>query len=374
MNRRDSAAALLVLAASPLAAVCQQLPAMSRVGFLTPRSRPMAPNRDALSEAFTTGMRERGYVEGRNLTVEWRYLDGPYAGLDKLAADLVGLNVDVVVAYGTAAVQAAQRATRTIPIVIAAAVDPVGSGQVASLSRPGGNTTGLSAIAVDLSSKHVEMLKTLLPGLARIAVLTNPGNASHAAVAKNVEGAAKGFGIELMGVSARTPLEIAGAFATAAQDKAGAVIVAGDAFFSGQGPLLADASVKSRMPTIGIYQEHVTAGGLMSYGQNIADFHRQSATFVDKLLRGRKARKPAGGATDEVRAPHQRQDRQGARSDHPAVAAGPGRRDHSLRSLSVAGVNGLPSGWRDPDRERCHDPAWRARASRRVPSAAQSAR
>ncbi len=100
MNRRDSAAALLVLAVSPLAGVCQQLPAMSRVGFLTPRSRPMAPNRDALSEAFTTGMRERGYVEGRNLTVEWRYLDGPYAGLDKLAADLVGLNVDVVVAYG----------------------------------------------------------------------------------------------------------------------------------------------------------------------------------------------------------------------------------------------------------------------------------
>jgi putative ABC transport system substrate-binding protein len=261
---------------------------MSRVGFLTPRSRPITPNHDAFSDAFTTGMRERGYVEGRNLIVEWRYVDGQYAGLSDLAADLVRLNVEVIVAYGTAAVQAAQRATRTIPIVIAAAVDPVGSGIVASLSRPGGNTTGLSAIAVDLSPKHLELLKTMMPKLARVAVLTNPGNSSHAAVAKNVEAAAKGFGMEVIAASAHTPVEIGSAFASAARARAGAVIVAGDAFFSGQGPLLADASVKYRMPTISIYQEHVTAGGLMSYGQNIADFHRQSATFVDKILKGAK--------------------------------------------------------------------------------------
>ena len=288
MNRRDLVLALLALGASPLSGFAQQQPKMSRVGFLTPRSRPIAPNHDAFSDAFTTGMRERGYVEGRNLIVEWRYVDGQYAGLSDLAADLVRLNVEVIVAYGTAAVQAAQRATRTIPIVIAAAVDPVGSGIVASLSRPGGNTTGLSAIAVDLSPKHLELLKTMMPKLARVAVLTNPGNSSHAAVAKNVEAAAKGFGMEVIAASAHTSVEIGSAFASAARARAGAVIVAGDAFFSGQGPLLADASVKYRMPTISIYQEHVTAGGLMSYGQNIADFHRQSATFVDKILKGAK--------------------------------------------------------------------------------------
>lgn len=288
MKRRDLVLALLALGASPLSGFAQQQPKMSRVGFLTPRSRPIAPNHDAFSDAFTTGMRERGYVEGKNLIVEWRYVDGQYAGLADLAADLVRLNVEVIVAYGTAAVQAAQRATRTIPIVIAAAVDPVGSGLVASLSRPGGNTTGLSAIAVDLSPKHLELLKTMMPKLARVAVLTNPGNSSHAAVAKNVEAAAKVFGMEVIAASARTPVEIGSAFASAAKARSGAVIVAGDAFFSGQGPHLADASVKYRMPTISIYQEHVTAGGLMSYGQNIADFHRQSATFVDKILKGAK--------------------------------------------------------------------------------------
>ena len=288
MNRRDAVRALLALGASPLSGFAQQPPKMSRVGFLTPRSRPIAPNHDAFSDAFTTGMRERGYIEGKNLVVEWRYVDGPSAGLADLAADLVRLNVEVIVAYGTAAVQAAQRATKTIPIVIAAAADPVSSGLVASLSRPGGNTTGLSAIAVDLSQKHVELLKTMLPKLARVVVLTNPGNSSHAAVAKNVEAAATGFGIEVIVASARTPVEIAGAFASAARERAGAVIVAADAFFSGQGPPLADASVKNRMPTISIYQEHVATGGLMSYGQNIADFHRQSATFVDKILKGAK--------------------------------------------------------------------------------------
>jgi putative ABC transport system substrate-binding protein len=290
MNRRDTVLALIALgtAGGPLAALAQPQPGMPRVGFLTPRPRPIAPNHDAFSDAFSAGMRERGYVEGRNLVVEWRYVDGQYAGLAGLAADLVRLDVKVIVAYGTAAVQAAQRATRTIPIVIAAAVDPVGSGLVESLSRPGGNTTGLSAIAVDLSPKHLELLKTMMPKLARVAVLTNPGNSSHAAVVKNVGAAARIFSIEVIAVSARTPDEIGAAFASAARQRVGAVIVAGDAFFSAQGPLLADASVKYRMPAISIYEDHVTAGGLMSYGQDIADYHRRSAIFVDKILKGAK--------------------------------------------------------------------------------------
>ena len=231
-------------------------------------------------------MRERGYVAGKNLVIEWRYLDGQSGNLNDLAADLVRLNVEVVVAYGTAAVQAAQRATSTIPIVIAAAVDPVGSGLVASLARPGGSTTGLSAIAVDLSPKHLELLKTMIPRLLRVAVLTNPGNPSQAAVTKNVEMAARGLGIEVVAASARNPAEIESALAHAARVRVGAVIVAGDAFFSGQGALFSAASLKNRMPTISIYREHVQAGGLISYGQNIADFHRQAATFVDKILKG----------------------------------------------------------------------------------------
>lgn len=286
MKRRDPVLAWIALGVLPFSEFGQAQPKVSRVGFLTPRARPLAPHQDAFSEAFAAGMREQGYAEGKNLIVEWRYGGGAYAGLSDLAADLVRLKVDVIVAYGTAAVQAAQSATRTTPIVIAAAVDPVGSGLVASLSRPGGNTTGLSAMAVDLSPKHLEFLKTMMPRLTRVALLTNPGNSSHAAVSKNVELAAKLLGIEVIAASASSPIEIGSAFAFLAGAKAGAVIVAGDGFFSGQGPQLAEASIKYRMPTISIYQEHVTAGGLMSYGQNIAGFHRQSATFVDRILKG----------------------------------------------------------------------------------------
>ena len=288
MKRRDLVRALLVFGVSPWRAFAQPHPGVSRIGFLTSRSRPIAPDRDAFSDAFSAGMRERGYVEGRNLLIEWRYADGQSAALADLAADLVRLDVQVIVAYGTAAVQAAQRATSTRPIVIAAAVDPVASGLVASLSRPGGKTTGLSAIAVDLGPKHVELLKDTIAKLARVAVLVNPGNSSHAAVVGSITAAAKRFGIEVTAVSARAPADIGAAFATAARARTGAVIVAADAFFSGQGRLLAQWSLETRIPTISIYQDHVAAGCLMSYGQNIAEFHRQSATFVDKILKGAK--------------------------------------------------------------------------------------
>ena len=288
MNRRDAAFALLALGTSSVAVLAQVQARVRRIGFLTPRSRPLPPERDAFSDAFALGMRELGYVEERNLIIEWRYGDGDYRRLPELAVELVRMGVEVIVVYGTAAAQAAQGATKIIPIVIAAAVDPVGSGLVASLSRPGGNTTGLSAIAVDLSPKHLELLKTMMPKLTRVGVLVNPDNASHVAVQKNVEAAAKGFSVEVIAVSARTPDELGSAFASAAQRQAGALIVAGDAFFSGQGRSLAYASMKNRMPTISIYREHVMAGGLMCYGQNIEEFHRRSASFVDKILKGAK--------------------------------------------------------------------------------------
>lgn len=294
MNRRDALRVLAAIGATGATGAAAlrafaQAPARVRlIGFLTPRSQPVPPARDAFFDAFEKGMRVLGYVEGKNLAIERRYADGKSPLLAEFAAELAGLKVEVIVAYGTAAVKAAQSATGRIPIVIAAAVDPVGSGLVASLARPGGNTTGLSAIGVDLSPKHLELLRAVLPRLTRVALLVNPDNASNAAVEKNVERAANGFGIEVIAVAARSPQEIPMAFEAAARHKAGAVIVAGDAFFSGQGALLAEASVRQRMPSIGIYETHVKAGALMSYGQDIADYHRQSAAFVDRILKGAK--------------------------------------------------------------------------------------
>jgi putative ABC transport system substrate-binding protein len=292
MNRRDTLLALLVLgagaAASPLAAFAQAQTKVRHIGFLTPRSRPSPPDRDAFSAAFVQGMRDLGYVEGKNLVIEWRYADGNYKSLPGLAAELSRMDPDVIVTYGTAGAQALKKATSSIPIVVAAAVDLVGSGIVESLAHPGGNVTGLSAIGVDLGPKHAELMKTAMPKLASIAVLMNPGNSTHSAILKNVEAAAEKLGMKVVPAEARVPNEIEGAFAAASHKGAGAVVVATDAFYSGQGPRLADASLKHRMPTISIYDESVHAGCLMSYGQDIADFHRQAATYVDKILKGAK--------------------------------------------------------------------------------------
>ena len=257
-----------------------------RIGFLTPRSRPAPPDRDAFSEAFLKGMRELGYVEGKNLVVEWRYADGNYKSLPELAAQLARMDLEVIVAYGTAATQALKTATTSIPIVVAAAVDLVGSRLVETLRRPGGNITGLSAIGVDLSPKHVELIKTVMPKLAAVAVLVNPGNSTHPAVLKNAEAAAEKLGMKVVSAEARVPNEIDAAFAAASRKGAGAVVVATDAFYSGQGRRLVETSLKRRMPTISMYDEHVRAGCLMSYGQDIAGFHRQAATYVDKIFKG----------------------------------------------------------------------------------------
>jgi len=290
MNRRDTLKALFAIGvagiAGPLATFAEAQAKMRRIGFLTPRSRPTPPDHDAFSDAFTKGMRDLGYVEGKNLAIDWRY--GGYKSLPELAAEIIQTNPDVIVTYGTAAAQALKKATATIPIVVAAAVDLVESGIVASQRHPGGNITGLSAIGVDLSPKHAELMKTMMPKLAAIAVLINPGNSTHPAVLKNAESAAAKLGMKVVPEDARTSGEIEDAFVAAAKKAAGAMIVATDAFYSGQGSQLAAASLKHRMPSISIYNEHVQHGCLMSYGQDIAAFHRQAATYVDKILKGAK--------------------------------------------------------------------------------------
>jgi putative ABC transport system substrate-binding protein len=273
-------------AAEPLALFAQVQTKARRIGFLTPRSRPTPPDHDAFSDAFTQGMRDLGYVEGKNLVIEWRY--GSYKSLPEQAAEMTRMNLEVIVVYGTAAAEALKKATSSIPIVVAAAVDLVESGIVASLRHPGGNVTGLSAIGVDLSPKHAELMKTMMPRLASIAVLMNPGNSTHPAVLKNAEVAGGKLGMKVVAVEARSSNDIDGAFMAATKKGAGAVIVATDAFYSGQGSQLAAASLKHRMPSVSIYNEHVQRGCLMSYGQDIAGFHRQAATYVDKILKGAK--------------------------------------------------------------------------------------
>jgi putative ABC transport system substrate-binding protein len=287
-NRREFVAALGVAAAWPLAARAQLAGTVWRIGFLTPRSHPISPGHDAFSDAFIEGMSNLGYSEGKNLVIEWRYADGDYTRLAGFANELVGMNLPIIVTYGTAAARVLQKTTTTIPIVVAAAVDMVRAGIVASLARPGGNITGLSVIDIDISAKQLELLKTFSPKLVRVAVLLNPGNSVNPLVLKHVEAGASLLGVEVAAVNAATPQAIEAAFAEAAQQRAGAVIIAADAFFSGQGPLIAASAAQHQLATISLYRDHVLAGCLISYGQNVAEFHRRAATYVDKILKGAK--------------------------------------------------------------------------------------
>ena len=270
----------------PFAAWAQPALRVWRIGFLTPRSHPRPPDRDAFSGAFLDGMGRLGYSEGKNLIVEWRYADGDYSRLAEFATELVARNLPVIVTYGTAAARVLQRATTSVPIVVAAAVDLVGAGIVASLSRPGGNITGLSVIDVDISVKQLELLRAFSPQLSRIGVLLNPGNAANPLVFERVQASASGLGVAVVAVEAATPAAIETAFAQAARQGAGGVIVAADAFFSGQGARIAASAAAHRLATISLYRDHVVAGCLMSYGQSVADFHRRAAIYVDKILKG----------------------------------------------------------------------------------------
>jgi putative ABC transport system substrate-binding protein len=288
MRRRSFIAGLGGTAVWPLVARAQDAGKVWRIGFLTPRSLPVAPDRDAFSDAFTRGMNELGYREGSNLVIEWRYANGDYAHLAGFANELIAMNLPVIVTYGTASARVLQKATPTIPIVVAAAGDLVGSGIVESLARPGRNITGLSVIDTDISAKQLELLKTFSPNLSRVAVLMNSGNPSNALVLTHVAAAAAMLGVAAMAVNAASPRDFDPVLADAAQQGAGAVIVAADAFFSGQGPRIAAAALQHRLATISLYRDHVVAGCLASYGQNVAEFHRRAAIYVDKILKGAK--------------------------------------------------------------------------------------
>ena len=272
---------------APLASFAQQQGKVWRVGFLSLRRRPDSLDSDTHG-AFSNGMRELGYVEGKNLVIELRFADNKYERLPDLAAELVRLKVDVIVTAGPAVTSAVQKATTTIPIVFGGANDPVGSGFVKSLARPGGNITGLSNVSVEISPKLLEMLLTMAPKLSRVAVLMNPSNSGHATMLKNVQAAAQGAKVKVLPVEARTPQEIETAFFVMTKENAGAVIVVRDALFNQQVRQIAELAAKNRLPSIAQIREYVDAGGLMSYGQNRGDNFRRAATYVDKILKGAK--------------------------------------------------------------------------------------
>jgi putative tryptophan/tyrosine transport system substrate-binding protein len=268
-----------------VAGEAQQPTKNPRIGYLSGSSPSTSPAR---REAFRQGLRELGYVEGKNIVIEQRYADGKFDRLPALAAELVRLKVDIIVTAGPQATRPAKQATSTIPIVMAQDPDPVGNGFVASLARPGGNITGLATFAPELSGKQLELLKETVPKLSRVAVFgtsINPGNAQNL---REVELAAKAFGVKLQYLDVLSPKDFETAFRAASKGLADAVLMLPGSVLGLQRAQLAELAVKSRLPAIYPQAEFTEAGGLMYYGTNTPDLFRRAATFVDKILKGAK--------------------------------------------------------------------------------------
>ncbi|MGH7798256.1 MAG: ABC transporter substrate-binding protein [Candidatus Binatia bacterium] len=242
----------------------------------------------ARTAAFQQGLRELGYVEGKNIVIEWRHAEGKPDRVAALAAELVRLKVDVIVTGGPGATRPAKEATLTIPIVMAQDPDPVGNGFVASLARPGANITGLSNFAKELSGKRLELLKETVPRLSAVAFFGNPNSVGYALVLKEVELAAGALGIKLQNLNVLGTKDIETAFRAAAEGKAAAVLLLDSSVFNSRRSQIADLAVKSRLAVIYDQRDYVEAGGLMTYGVSINDLNRRAATYVDKILKGAK--------------------------------------------------------------------------------------
>jgi putative tryptophan/tyrosine transport system substrate-binding protein len=275
------------LVAVPLAASAQQAAKVARIGYLG-ADRAAVPH---LHEAFRQGLRDLGYVEGRTLVIEYRDAEGKLDRLPALASELVALKVDAIVASGTLAALAAKQATRTLPIVFAAAADPVTSGLVTSLAQPGGNVTGLSLLAPELVGKCLELLTQAVPGVSRIAVLWQPGGQGERTeqdMLKAADVTARALGVRLQVVEARGPKDFDRAFSRMTRVRAGALTVLPSGMFNNERRRLVDLAGKNRLLAVYPLREYVDAGGLMAYGPDLADLSRRAATYVDKILKGTK--------------------------------------------------------------------------------------
>jgi putative ABC transport system substrate-binding protein len=273
----------LSLLAVPLAAAAQPPGQVYRIGFLS-TTPPPAHRWDALLD----GLRERGYSEGRNLVFERRFSEGNAERFPAFASELVRLRVDCIIVTTTPAALAAKHASQTIPIVIPTAIDPVEAGLVASLARPGGNLTGLSILAPELSGKRLELLQEVMPGMNRVAVLWNAANPANALAWQETQVAARTLGLLLHSQDVRGPQDLEGAFARTAQARPEALLVLGDALLGMHRPQIAAFATEQHLPSVFAERESVVAGGLMSYGPSLPDLYRRAATYVDKILKGTK--------------------------------------------------------------------------------------
>jgi putative ABC transport system substrate-binding protein len=274
---------IVALASGAAIAEPQQRTKVHRIGYLASASG-LGP----LEEAFRQGLRELGYVEGKNIAIEYRLAQGKLDRLFDLAAELVRLKVDVIVTPSTLDAVAAQRATRTIPIVMAASGDAVATGLVASLARPGGNVTGLTALARELSGKRLELLKEAVPGLSRVAVLWNAANPDKARDLEEIQVASRPLGLQLQSLEVRAPNDLESAFRAANSKRVGALFTLTDTLTITHQSRIVDLATKRGLPTLFQTRDFVDAGGLMSYGPNDADLYRRAATYADKILKGAK--------------------------------------------------------------------------------------
>ncbi len=288
IDRRAFLAVAAGIVAAPRASGAQQAGKVARIGILGDTSPP-DDSPGSGDAAFRQGLRDLGHVEGRNVTIEYRWAEGKRERLPELAADLVRSRVDVIVALGPASAQAAKNATTTIPVVFLGSGDPIAEGLVSSLARPGGNVTGFAVIAgLDIVGKRLELLKEVVPGVTRMAMLWNPTNPSHVPVLKELPGFAQSLKVELRAIAARGPEDFEGAFATMRKSRVGGLLVLADGVFVLQTARLVNLSVESHLPTIYGNRTFVEAGGLMSYQGSFVTLYRRAATVVDKILKGAK--------------------------------------------------------------------------------------
>ena len=266
-------------------AQAQQSGKIPRIGFLGNSTAALEEN---LVGPFREGLRNLGYVEGKNILTEYQWAEGKYDRFPALIGELVAQKVEVIVTAGTPASLAVKKAAPSIPLVMIAVGDPIGTGLIKSLANPGGNVTGLSSMAVDLEGKRLELLREVIPKLSHVAVFWNPASPFQVNSEKEVQAAARAFKMKVLSLGVQSPEQFDNAFATIRKERPRALLVLADRLFLHNRARIMEFATKQRLPGVYAYQELVEAGGLMSYGPSYADMHRRAATFVDKILKGRK--------------------------------------------------------------------------------------